>query len=782
MNETIPCSASVRRVVGAALTILLWLQMPIARAAPADTSMLEEVVVTAQKRAQDLQDVPIAVTVVGGATVERAGIRDLHDLQRLTTSLAVAPADTSSQMSFSIRGLSTSGFNAGLESAVGVVVDGVFRGRQVEAVDDLVDIDQIEVLRGPQSTLFGKNTTAGVVSIRSKAPTFQSGGFAEATVGNFGARTLSAGVNIPITASTAAFRIAGTLNERDGFIENLTDGRRVNDRHRGSVRAQLLLEPTSTLSVRLIADHAGYHEHCCAAPFFYNDPSNIAVIEALGGTLVGGSPYSRQVRFNGGLYARESNSGISAQIDWNIGWAQLTNITAFRYYDQYDETDVDYTDRDLISYNASSSVTRSFSQELRLASRGHQRLDWLGGLYYSNQHLTSGGPDIYGRDLRPFVDLLSEGYVGVLEEIMGLPTGTFFAPGQGLENEHYVQRAATTAIFGNVDLHLADRWTLSGGLRYETATKHVRSDIRIDDPFAAIDFNTFLGGAFAPLSALQFFPPVANFDKSMRESDVSGKATIAYALRPTLNFYTSFAHGVKAGGFNLSTTAAQGGFSFKPERVDALEAGFKSRLLDGRLTANVALFDERVRDYQANVFNGIAFILQNAGRIRLRGADREVAAQPWRPLTLEFGASYLLGTIETFSNGPCPLLATTPSCDLSGKRVPDAPRWTLAAAGLFSQPLGDGLTGYTRIGAHVRTSRYLLLSNEPRSLVPTTRQVDASLGLRSDSDRWDVSIWAHNLTNAEFPQGMFNSVALSGSLSGFPADPRTYGLTLRARF
>jgi len=758
------------------------IQVEARAAATAPANSLEEVIVTAQKREQTLQEVPIAITVVRGEAMEQAQVRDLRDLQRLTTSLVVAQADSASNEVFSIRGMSTSGFNAGLESAVGVVIDGVYRGRQVEAVDDLVDIDQVEVLRGPQSTLFGKNTTAGVINIRTKAPNFESGGFYSATLGNFNALSVSGAANIPLTASTAALRISGSFNRRDGFIENLQNGKKINDRLRGSVHAQLLLLPSDTVTVRLIADVSALHERCCAAPFLYNDPGNVAVLESIGGTVLQVGPYDRKVKFDAGMYTRESNSGLSAQVDWDLRTMLLTSITSFRYYDQYDETDSDFTDLSLVGYNASSSLTRTFSQEVRLASKTKGAIDWLAGLYYFQQDMTSGGPSTYGKDLRNFVDVLSGGYVAMVEEGLGLNPGTFFAPGQGLVNEHYVQNGHTTAGFGNLDFHVSDRWTLSAGLRYETAVKSVRSDIHIDDPFAALDFTTLFDGQLAGLGALQFFPPVANFAKSLTESDVSGKATIAYAPSAALNLYGSFAHGVKAGGFNLSTTASQSGFSFRPERVDAYEIGAKTRWLNNRLTVNLAAFDERVKDYQADEFNGIAFILENAGSIRLRGLELETSSQLGHGFYADFGATYLLGTIESFPNGPCPLGATTASCDLGGKRVPDAPRWTVAAGGHYEWPVNDHLTGFAQAGARLRTSRYIMLSNEPMTLTPTTTEVDASAGIRGASDRWELTLWGRNITGAHYPQLMFNSVAQSGSLNLFPSDPATFGISWRAKY
>jgi iron complex outermembrane receptor protein len=756
------------------------------RAATPDTAaapVLEEIIVTAQKRVQSLQDVPVAVTAVTAAALDQAQVRDLRELQRLVPSLVVTQADSSAQTVFAIRGLSTSGFNAGLESAVGVVIDGVYRGRQAEAIDDLVDVEQVEVLRGPQSTLFGKNTTAGVINIRTQAPTFESGGFGELTLGDYNSQVLKGAINLPINESTAAVRLDGSYNHRDGFIENLQNGKHVNDRDRYSLRAQLLLLPTPDVTVRIIADTAHLQEACCAAPFYYNDPTNVEVITALGGTILPSGPYARKVKFDGGLETKLTNSGLSAQVDWNLDFATLTSITAYRYYDQYDQTDVDFTDLSLIGYNASSSITKSFSQELRLASKGKERVDWLAGLYYFNQDLTSGGPTTYGTDLRAFADLLSGGYVDFVEQdIMGLPPGTYFAEGQGLVKERYAQSSETTAVFGNLDFHVTDKLTLSAGLRYETASKHASSDIIIDDPFAAIDFTTFLGGALEGLSGLQFYPPVDNFDKRMTESDTSGKGTVTYAFNGDVNAYASYAHGVKAGGFNLSTTASQSGFSFKPERIDAVELGLKTRAWNDRLTANFALFDEKVKDYQANVFDGTAFILENAGSIRLKGAELDASALLARGLLASLGVAYLDGKIESFPNGPCPTLATTPSCDLAGKDVPDAPDWTVSAALTYEWPLTSNLNGFGRAGAYYRSSRYVMLSNEPRSLQGATTEVDASAGVKGSSGKWDVTLWGRNLTDAHYAQTMFNSVAQYGSLSGYPNDPQTFGLTMRVNF
>lgn len=744
---------------------------------------VEKVVVTAQKRPQTLQSVPVAVSVVDGEAIEDSQIRHMRDLPLLVPSLNVTQAASSGATSFSLRGLGTSSFNAGLEPAVGVFIDGVYRSRQAEAIGDFIDIERIEVLRGPQSTLFGRNTSAGVISIITKLPQFEFGADGEVTVGNYSSTIVKGSVTGPLIEDTLAARVSASYNNRDGFVTNLLNGEDVNNLDRWSLRGQLLYTPNDDITVRIIGDTAEMEEKCCAAPFFFNDPVNVGAIAFLGGTVLPTDPFSRNVQFDGVLAVEETNSGVSAQVDWDLGSAGLTSITALRRFHDVNDIDSDFTDLDLAGRSLTDTKIRTFTQEIRLASEGENRVDWLVGAYYLDQTIKAGGAATYGADLRAFADLVSDfppfgSLVSLVEFFEGQLPGTYLAAGQGLISELYVLDAESFALFGNVDFHVTDKLTLSGGLRWTTEDKEIDAKININDPFAAVDLSIY---GLEALQVLQFFPPSPDFATTRSESNVSGKAVIAYEATEDLNLYASYARGYKGGGFNVSSTAVATGFDFDPEIVDAIELGAKGSFFQGRANVYVALFDQQVKDFQAIVFNGTAFVLQNAGEIGLQGVELETVLRPVDSLTATLGVTYLDAVIESFPNGPCPISEPGPTCDLGGHAVPDTSKWTVSSTATYTHPLSDNTEGFIRGELNYRSSRTLMLNGDPHSFQKGTTLINASAGVSFADGKWELSIWGKNLTDEEFAQGIFDSVAQAGSFSGYPNDPTTYGVTLRAQ-
>ena len=368
----------------------------------------EEIVVTANGRAQQLSDVPISVTAVSSETMELTGATDIRQLNQVAPSLLVSSTGSEANGSARIRGVGTVGDNPGLESSVAVFVDGVYRSRSGIGLNDMGEIERIEVLRGPQGTLFGRNASAGLINIVSKAPSFDgfhAGG--EATYGNYDYLRLGGFVNVPL-GETAAARVDGVYSRRDGFYNDVTNGGTVNNRDRYFVRGQILFEPSSNLSVRLIGDYSNRDENCCAAVYInrqdneyiggLNDPTQnsiINVMTALGQpTTAFSNAYSRNIYVTPGRSygGKTTDWGVSAQIDWDLGGAKLTSITGYRDYLSSQGSDTDYSFVDIL-YRAddgnSARQFKTFSQELRLqgeAFGGH--LDWLVGAYYANEDLT----------------------------------------------------------------------------------------------------------------------------------------------------------------------------------------------------------------------------------------------------------------------------------------------------------------------------------------------------------------------------------------------------------
>ena len=569
-----------------------------------DTDYGNDIIVTASKRSQTLQDTPVAVSVTSAAQLEESQIRDLIDLQTAVPSLRVSQLQSSANTNFIIRGFGNGANNAGIEPSVGVFIDGVYRSRSAAQIGDLPNVERIEVLRGPQSTLFGKNASAGVISIVTQKPQYDFGGSAEVTYGNFNAITVKGNVTGPISDSVA-FSIGGNYNRRDGYAQDLKLDTDVNDRNRWGVRGQLLFEPNDALSIRLIGDYDKIDENCCIAGNVIAGPT-VAITNALAGgpSVDANNPFSYNV-YNNFLSSNEiENYGGSAQIDYDLGNLALTSITAYRKVKALTNQDSDFTGADLIGENSQDLGIDTFTQELRITSDFDGPINFLLGGYYFNEKIDQENDIRFGTQFRPYGDqliraasgnalnvALLEGTFGALE---GAPTrylGTFFRAGDGLD-EAYRLKDEAFSIFGTVDFEVTDRLTLSLGGNYTKDRKNFSTNVISTDTFSGINLDApqyapfrqalLIGGGVDPataaflaanptltlpngssanplagLKAFQFLPPFLNLPNSVEDgktsdSDFSYSVRAAYEVTDTVNVYATYATGFKASSVNLS--------------------------------------------------------------------------------------------------------------------------------------------------------------------------------------------------------------------------------------
>ena len=357
--------------------VSLALVAAVATSAYAQDRVIEEVMVTATKRQQTLQEVPVAVTVTSGETIERARILDIIDLQSVVPSLRVPQFQSSTQVNFVIRGFGNGANNPGIEPSVGVFIDGVYRSRSAAQLADLTNIERIEVLRGPQSTLFGKNASAGVISVVTKGPEFDWSGNVEVTAGNYGALQTKGYVTGPLS-DKAAFSLGGSYNEREGYADNLTLGTKVNDRDRWSLNSQLLFEPSDTMRFKFSVDYSEIDEICCTAANVVSGPT-AAAIPLLGGQLDNENPFSYNVYYNNDPRESVENGGISLHSDFEFENFSITSITAYRELDRANlSDDVDFTGADIIAPQDNiASNFETFTQEFRISSNGEGSVHWL---------------------------------------------------------------------------------------------------------------------------------------------------------------------------------------------------------------------------------------------------------------------------------------------------------------------------------------------------------------------------------------------------------------------
>ncbi len=813
----------------------------------------DEIIVTAQKRQSTLLDTPIAMSAVTAESLDKSQIRDIKDLQSLVPSLTVPQFANPSAATLTIRGIGTSGFNAGLEPSVGVFIDGVYRARAGSALSDLFDVERVEVLRGPQSLIYGKNTPAGVISVITKKPEFEYGLNAEATIGNYNSRIFKGSVTGPIS-DKVAFRIAGTKNDRNGFIENVANGTRVNDRNRYGLKAQILAEPRDDISIRLIADINQINEHCCAAPFVYNLPQNAGAFTLLGANILPARPFDRKVAFDGKVQTENTSSGLSAEVNVAFKNFDLTSLTAYRHFNEIGDIDADFVDVEAVRRRTLGDSWDTITQEIRLTSTGEHMVDWMVGGYYFTQNKTHSNVTQFGPTLRQFADLATSGLISGLEGILGATRGV--APGTLLQSDtgldgQFRQDSSSYATFAKLDFHATEQLTVSGGIRYTKENKDASANISSDmysqfkfvpgvagpdNDFIDVSFETGLlidavtaqqAAAAAPgiqadptsplfgapipviiqaitptvrsqvgpaiiggLRAFQFFPTQnLQFADKISEDNVSGNITLSYDVSKTLNVYASYNRGFKAGGFNLSNGSRAGSRNFKNEDIDSYEIGLKTRLFDNRVRLAIAGFDQSLKNFQSEIFNGATFDVNNAGNVSIRGVEVDILAKPIDAFTWTFDATYLDHKYDKFDRGPCTVAErrdpSSGSCftngyqDFAGRKIAGVSDWTVSTTGTYTHPIGEHFEGFVRGELRYRSGFNPKADLNPLGEQDSSYIVSASAGISNMEQGWDLSVWGRNLTDEHVLQGVFDSVGQPGSLNGYPINPTTYGVTLR---
>jgi outer membrane receptor protein involved in Fe transport len=663
---------------------------PAAQAAAEDSST--DIIITATKRAQALSDVPIAVSAITAETLQNSGATDIRQLNQLSPSLLVSSTSSEAGAGVArIRGIGTVGDNPGLESSVAVFIDGVYRSRTGTGLTELGAIERIEVLRGPQGTLFGRNASAGLINIVTAKPKFETEGTAEVTYGNYDFWRLAGGLTGGIIEDTLAYRVDGVWTKRDGFIEDVISGRKVNDRDRWLLRGQLLYTPNDDLEIRLIGDYAQRSEECCASsylPFrtsFRDASGNVQVtsanpvvnlIRSLGG-VISDDTFARETSITPGRDYRSdvTDWGLSGELNWNLGFADLTSITAWRDWKVSSGQDADFNNLDILFRDNQTRRFRTFSQELRLNGLAFDdRLDWLVGGYYAHEILDVFDNLKYGADYDRYIDGLVRlsiptfpGYAALRPFTQGFlvsqgvpaPAAAAVAAvvqnpppfaGTGITGDSYKQTSRNFALFThNVFDIVPDTLQLTLGGRYTNERKELEVDLNGNNAGCAsilgsiAALNGFNGTPLAPaaagaralLTSLSSAPCVINpltgivDSRTRNEDEFTGTVVLSWKPTDQLMAYASYSIGYKAGGFNLDRSALSvsapnlSQLEFEPETVDSMEIGAKLDLRSFQL--NVAAFRAIFDQFQLNTFNGTNFIVENIQSCRddLNGADQD---------------------------------------------------------------------------------------------------------------------------------------------------------------
>lgn len=564
-----------------AFSVFLALLIPLPLLA--QQQVIEEIIITATKRDQSLQDVPIAVSAFDGETLRRAGVRDIRDLQQLAPSLVLTSTQSETAGTTArIRGVGTTGDNLGLESAVAIFVDGVYRNRNSVALSDFGDVERIEVLRGPQGTLFGKNASAGLIHVITKGPDLNEfGGYAEGSVAEFDEYRIAGGVSGPIIQDALGFSLDANWTEREGFIDDVANGDKYNDRDRFMVRGQLANAIGDNLEMRLIVDYGKLDETCCAAvtdvagptAAIINGQTPLTGFQPLGTIIAPGNPFNRETTVNQdiGYTSDTTESGVSLEIDWTIGPGDLTSITAYRDWESERSQDLDYSDAEILyrPLGSYSNQFKTFTQELRYAwSMGN--FDLLVGGYYVDEKLDVLDGIRTGADYETYVNAL----ILASGEANTLPGGSF-SDGQGAIRDDFTQDTDSFALFTHNTWNVTDRLGVTLGLRYTRENKDLEAVLVADNPAClavAAGNPAGLGPTGQALTCNPLISPlvdapnnallgnIGNYQGSRSDKEWTGTFVVDYDFSDDWMGYASFARGYKAGGFNLD----RGGLRLSP--------------------------------------------------------------------------------------------------------------------------------------------------------------------------------------------------------------------------
>jgi iron complex outermembrane recepter protein len=747
-----------------------------------DPNAIQEIVVTARKREEPAFSVPVAVTAYSGSELHSDGVNDINDLQALSPSLFVnttsgAVSDTTIRM----RGVGTTGNNAGLEGAVGVFIDGVYRNRSGLGLADLIDIDRVEVLRGPQSTVFGKNTSAGAVSIITHKPTEKYESFVEATGGNLSARKVDGWTNIPVVSNVLALRLSGGYFKRDGFVEVLGRDATINGKDRYFFRGEALYTPKPGIEFRFIADYSHKDERTGTAVRTLAGPTQpaIDIISALSGRpfVDPPRPDDRVNALDGPLFeSRHDEWGFSGELNVALSDnVKLTNILAWRDFRSWDTADVDYTAVGILN-QIRTTTDQTLSEELRLAgttpvgSTVLKSIDWMAGLYYTHEDIDFGYNLLNGTDAGTYFCAIQPAFCGI---------AATFVPGTGSLGA-FATQARSYSVFGQLGLNLTDKLALTGGVRYSFDKKDGFGRMTETSPSLAF-YRGWLGGTPA-------------YQARLSDDAWSGSGQIRYNWTDALMTYLGYAHGYKAGGINLDRSAA--GISgidpaplnpaFGAETSDNYEAGIRSKLWNGRAQLSLTGFHTRFDNLQVLVFDGLAFAVVNVKGAQTHGVELEGALVPLTGLTFKGGLTFA----ETrYDDGvtlplrdPVTGAFSTPA-QLGGKHLTNAPVWSMTGSALYEFPIvADQAAGFIGADIYYGSSRNTASEQTPQEKQKGYYLINSHLGVKLAGGRWTLSLWCKNCTDKTYFTTIFASVAQPGSFDGFIADGREWGGTVSAKF
>ncbi|MEJ5978933.1 TonB-dependent receptor [Novosphingobium sp. PS1R-30] len=739
---------------------------------------------------------PIAITALPGEQISQQGAFNLKQVVQQLPSLNIQGFSGRNQ-TITIRGIGTNsgGTNDGLEQGVGIYVDGVYRPRTGSVITDLVDIESIQLLRGPQGTLFGKNTVAGAIDIRTREPIFATEVRGEATYGNRdyfrGNLSLNAALNDHL-----AFRATYQRTTRGGIIRNTRYNQDWDNLDNHSARFDLLWKPDDRFKLRFIADYSiqkgdvGFQSIGNVLPTVLGNGTEVRGFyrRAADVGYVPGSvdPFDRQTDIDSSQYDEMPSYGFQARADWDAGPFTLTSITAYRNWKWVPNYDGDQFGANIVVNSVVETDQQQFSQELRLASPGGATIDYTAGLYYFWQEADDASRQVYGRDAVGWL-VTGNTPTAVPNRITSGVGAGLVLPANALTGleayAHVVPATKSYAAYGQATWNLSQVLHLTGGLRYTYESKTGLYDASLRGNAAPIEsFPAALQAAIA--ARRDSLAPTSSYTAKRKVDNVSGTFVLAYDVTDAVHTYASYSRGYKSPGINLVRQQPGIDIFVRPEKVDAFELGLKSRLFDGAAEFNLALFWTEVDNYQANFVNravtpNVSYIA-NVGGLRSRGVEIDARATPTEGLTLTFAGTFNDATYQNYTNAPAQYLNSYLAVvDLSGQRAAGTPKWSLSGSAEYVRTVGSA-EFYVGADASYRSTFNATVNLDPFAQIPGYALFGAHLGLRDPDGRWDVSLWARNLFDKDF----LNTASVSGEYGVTLVslgEPRLFGVTLRTR-
>ena len=757
-------------------------------AAPADAATESEdaapseIVVTAQKRTERLQDIPLAVSVIGGDALEAGARPSIEGAAQLVPALNFLKSGTTLNQTIFLRGVGTASFSIAGEPSVSTVVDGVVFARSGEAFSDLIDVARLEVLRGAQGTLFGKNASAGVINIITRQPEREFGGTFEASYFEGEEYRVKGAVNVPLSSDgTLLSRFTGFYGSYDGNIRNVTLGRDVNGyRHYGG-RAQLVYEPSSDFKLALIGDYHKNKDDCCAEIIATGPLTGAGLPSTSLAFNVLPTPRgdkTRRVSQNLVTRTVEDGWGVSLQADIALGTHTLTSISSYREWDNLEIRDGDWLDRAYVGFtqlhDTGPQTTDTLTQELRITSPADQVISYVVGGYYSK---ADSERTFERRDI-------------VCTAVTGAPTTALIPCGSANANPSTFPTGIATfgssfknlAAFGQATLNVTDTFRLIGGLRYardKLSVFHSR--------------NTTLAGPGIqpsfPVTPTGTGQPATQFRTRTSENDLSGKIAAQFDFTPDHKGYLSYTRGYKGPAYNVFfNLTATGTNRIDPETSDGFEIGLKNTLFDGRMTLNLALFRADYHNFQANNPDIVAGVVvtrfTNAGEVSTRGIEADLSWRPFDDFSISGGVAYTKARVDQFKVPP----GAAPTAVIpSGTPLGFAPKWKGSLSADYRVRTGGAIDVFLGASSNFQSKQLSVFSPNPvqraRGTIEGYGLVNLSLGIGDSDGRYRLTFQARNVFDTSYAAAVATGGPGGSYRYQIPRDAdRYFGVTGRVNF